>query len=239
MSTTYHISLFEHIHKVEKEHFWFVARNEIIRGLLKRFLSDLPHTTFLDIGCGTGFVMGEVEKLGLRVTGLDVNARALQYAKKVTKGTLVRSSIFSFHPKKPFDAAGAFDVMEHIPNDKGFLVRCNTVLKPGGFLFLTVPAGQYLWSSVDEISGHQRRYSKERLEQILTQTGFRISSMGYWNSVLVPVYTLWRLISGDTIQRYLKKPNYGINSLLLFLLRLEGIGHFPFGATLMVVAQKV
>lgn len=239
MSKTYHISIFEHIHAVEKEHFWFIARNEMIRDLLMRFFPDVNNKKFLDVGCGTGYVMGELERMGFAVTGLDINARALKHAKKVTSGTLVRSSIFTYHPDHFFDIVGAFDLMEHIPNDTGFLARCRALLHQGGYVFLTVPAGQYLWSDVDVVWGHQRRYSRERLQTIVTESGFRIAFMGYWNSLLVPFYIAWRAVVGDNTQRYLKRPHYFVNRFLLSLLRFEGVGHFPFGATLVVVAQKI
>lgn len=247
MSKTYHASLFEHIAAVEKVHFWFIARNEMIRNVVGIYVPDTTDKTFLDVGCGTGIVLTVLEKMGFAVTGLDVNARALTYAAKLTKSTLVRSSIFQYHPAKKFSAIGAFDVMEHLPNDTGFLSRCYDLLVSGGYIFLTVPAGQYLWSEVDTLSGHQRRYDKPGLRTKLESAGFDVVYLGYWNTLLLPVYMLWRSLEGtkktDVIQRYLQKPHAVMNALLLSVLRLEqmsGIGRLvPFGATLIVVAKKV
>lgn len=246
MSKTYHASLFEHIHAVEKEHFWFVARNDMIREMVRRFIPDIGQKTFLDVGCGTGIVLTVLEHMGFAVTGLDVNARALTYAAKLTKSALVRSSIFQYRPKKRFSAIGAFDVMEHLPNDTGFLSRCHQLLVPGGYVFLSVPAGQYLWSEVDALSGHQRRYESEELRTKLQAAGFSVVFLGYWNSFLLPVYMLWRYIGGtnksDVIQQYLQKPHAVLNAFLLFVMRFEqwiGIGRLPFGATLVVVGKKV
>lgn len=246
MSKTYRASHYQHIRQAEDTHFWFVGRNEMIVSLVRRILPHQDGVTVLDIGCGTGATMGMLEKAGYSVTGLDVNARALSYAKRKTRGTLVRSSVFGFEPKDRFAAAGAFDVMEHVADDEGFLRRCRSFLVPGGYLFLTVPAGMYLWSSVDVQSGHQRRYVPADLRRKLTDAGFRVISMRHWNSLLLPLYMLWRFIEGrrgdDLIERYLTTPRPLINSLLLGILRADTAvnrGIIPFGATLVIAAQKV
>lgn len=246
MSKTYPVSLYQYIHDVEPEHFWFVARNEMLSALLSRFIPNPKHKTFLDIGCGTGVMLSTLERLGFAVTGLDVNARALTYAAQKTNCTLLRTSIFQYHATKPFHALGAFDLMEHIGDDAGFLVRCRTLLAPKGYLFLTVPAEPYLWSSVDRLSGHKRRYTKDGLRAVLQKAGFRIVDLRYWNSLLLPVYILWRRIEGndrvDALQRYLTKPHPVVNNILLAILRLEqvlGRERLPFGATLVAIAKKV
>lgn len=246
MSKTYRASHYRHIHQAEDTHFWFVGRNEMISSLVRQTLPRPSGMTFLDIGCGTGVTMGMLEGAGYSVTGLDVNARALSYARRKTRGPLIRSSIFGFKPQGRFAAAGAFDVMEHISDDEGFLRRCREVLAPRGFLFLTVPAGTYLWSSVDAESGHQRRYVPADLRRKLTDAGFHVISMKYWNSLLLPLYMAWRFVEGrrgdDLIERYLATPHPLINRLLLGILRADtaaGRWGMPFGATLVVAAQKL
>ena len=239
MSKMYSASHYQHIDRVEREHFWFVGRNDVIVSLIRRCISDPNGKTFLDVGCGTGVLLTRLSSMGFSPTGLDINARALSYAKQHTKGQLVRSSIFQYHPNVHFDSIGAFDVMEHIQDDSGFLARCNTLLKSHGYMFLSVPADPYLWSAVDVSSGHLRRYTKDGLRNLFAESGFRIHYMGYWNSLLLPMYILWRRLAKDTIQTYLTQPNSIINRLLLWILHVEGLGRFPFGATLVVAAQKL
>src|SRR5262245_61115611 len=45
---------FEMLSKVEDEHFWFVARNELIVGLINKFFPEAR--SFLEVGCGNGVV---------------------------------------------------------------------------------------------------------------------------------------------------------------------------------------
>ena len=56
---------------------------------------------------------------------------------------------------------GVFDVVEHIEDDLGFLRHLWDLLEPGGMLYLTVPAYNFLWSHEDVDAGHFRRYTLE------------------------------------------------------------------------------
>ena len=58
-------------------------------------------------------------------------------------------------------AAGLFDVMEHIENDISFLRSINYILLTGGYLFITVPAYNFLWSKEDTLACHFRRLQYE------------------------------------------------------------------------------
>jgi len=70
------------------------------------------------------------------------------------------------------DAAGAFDVTEHIEDDLGFLRELGGILRPGGRLYVTVPAFPFLWSQEDTDTGHYRRYTLPAIEAVLRKAGF-------------------------------------------------------------------
>ncbi len=65
--------------------------------------------------------------------------------------------------KAEFDVIGAFDVIEHIEEDTAALTQMYQALKPGGGLLITVPQHRFLWSAVDEMSYHKRRYHRNEL----------------------------------------------------------------------------
>jgi hypothetical protein len=44
----------------------------------------------------------------------------------------------------------------------------HSLLKPGGILYVTVPAHQWLWSLIDDTAGHYRRYNKNMVGDLLT-----------------------------------------------------------------------
>lgn len=246
MSSSYASSYYRFIDHVERRHFWFLARSRLLSILIRRFLPKPKKVTFLEIGCGTGIVMRQLEQLGFEVTGLDVNHKAITYAKMHTKGQLITRSLYSFRTKKRYDAVGAFDVLEHQNDDALFIKRMTSLVKPGGFLFLTVPAGKLLWTTIDEVSGHKRRYEPVELIDKLNRLGLVVRFWNYWNWSTLPIYMIKRKqrVSGQResiIAWYLRTPHPLINLLLYGILRFEEKTFFTFrppkGASLVVVAQ--
>jgi hypothetical protein len=73
-------------------------------------------------------------------------------------------------------AIGFFDVMEHIDDEHGFLCKVCRCLAANGRIYLTVPAGRWLWSDADVQNvqaGHFRRYTFASLRRVLERAGFR------------------------------------------------------------------
>jgi SAM-dependent methyltransferase len=246
MSSTYPSALYKTIASIDKDHFWFTSRNRMIEACIR---SSLPHYAgmrLLEIGCGTGIVLNALERMGFICTGLDVNAQALVYARKRTKGQLIRRSIFGYTTATKYDVIGAFDVLEHIGDDVKFLQICHRLLAPKGYILLTVPAGRWLWSRTDVASGHQRRYEEAELRHKLERAGFRVQKVGYWNALLLPLYALWHRQPGinkkDVVAAHLQRMPQAINTLLEWVffieLRLSSWIRLPIGATLVVCAQK-
>ncbi len=88
---------------------------------------------------------------------------------------------------RSFDLIGLFDTIEHIPDDRGVLQEVHRVLRPGGLVFVSVPAYQFLYSHQDRLVHHQRRYTKRQLHHLLEQTGFRPQKLTYFNAFLFPL----------------------------------------------------
>lgn len=245
MSKTYKSSHYARIERVEQNHFWFQSRNILLKKLILRYIKDSRGKTFLEVGCGTGIVLRLLESLGFRVFGLDINKKALEYAKRGTKATLIQKSFLTYNTKKLFDVVGAFDVLEHIRSDEKFLRKSHDVLKPGGHVFLTVPAGMWLWSIVDEASGHIRRYSKNEIIRKVENAGFEVQYVNHWNMLPLPFYFGWKHVASkrkDIIEQYVKVPHKVTNIVFKTMLRIETWAFFrtklPVGATLVVVGRK-
>jgi len=98
-------------------------------------------------------------------------------------------------PEHNYDVVGAFDVIEHIPDDVGAMASIARLLKPGGKLVMTVPAHQWMWSAHDVVNHHQRRYSKASLKRLIEASPFKLEAIGYFNSLLFPVAVAERLAS--------------------------------------------
>ena len=65
--------------------------------------------------------------------------------------------------------------------------RPSGVLKPGGRIFISVPAYQWLFSQNDRVVHHLRRYTAPRLRKVLTDAGLRPAKVSYFNTFLFPL----------------------------------------------------
>ncbi len=162
---------------IEEQSFWFRHRSRCIVACARRHRPDGP---IVDVGGGNGFV-----SMGLRDAGFDTvvvepgpdGARnAWQRGlRPVVCAPLERAG---FAPRS-VPAIGIFDVLEHIEDDRGFLRGIAGTLRPGGYLFLTVPAYRWLWSTEDALAGHFRRYTLRMLRERLGASGFDVPYATY------------------------------------------------------------
>jgi cyclopropane fatty-acyl-phospholipid synthase-like methyltransferase len=81
-----------------------------------------------------------------------------------------------------FDTLLYIDVLEHIPDDRGELVRAAQCLRPGGHVLALSPAHQWLYTPFDQAIGHCRRYTKKTLAA-LTPDGLELVRLIYLDSV--------------------------------------------------------
>jgi SAM-dependent methyltransferase len=247
MSTAYSSSFYEMIEKMENNHFWFLARNKLIGTLISKYFPNTHKKSFLEIGFGTGVVIRMLEKKGFEVTGIDIKKKALEYAGIHTKAELIQQSIYSYKTKKRYDAVGTFDVVEHQKKDTEVFKIAYSLLKSGGYVFVTVPAQKWLWSEIDVLSKHERRYSISEIREKLEKAGFRIEFINYWQMILLPIFFLRRLFlmrkNTGMLEEYLESPGYLINKLLYYLLLIEQFivlkVRLPIGTSLIVCAKKI
>ncbi len=70
-----------------------------------------------------------------------------------------------------FDLVAAFDVIEHVEEDRRVFAELTRVLKPGGRLVFSVPLHPGRWTSFDDYVGHARRYEPDALPALLAEHG--------------------------------------------------------------------
>ncbi|MFC1662686.1 methyltransferase domain-containing protein [Patescibacteria group bacterium] len=230
------------------KHWWFVGRKQIFAKLLKNYLPK-SNLNILDLGCGSGNMYSVLSKYG-KLTGVDNSGEVLAYAQKIGYEKIVKANALDLPlNNNEYDLVVAVDLIEHIDDENKFINEIFRVMKPGGYLFITTAAFDSLWSRLDELSHHKRRYTKVSLMKSLSRPGWQLEKIRYYNVFLFWPIVIKRMIdkmlsnkSNDASDLYdLRTPPAIINNLLENILISEkyfiGIP-FPAGVSLMAIVKK-
>jgi SAM-dependent methyltransferase len=155
--------------QVEDRSFWFRHRNACILAAVAR---HRPQGPLFDIGGGNGFVAHALIAAGLPTVLVEPGQQGAANALRRGVEHVVCATLGSAGFRAgSLPAVGAFDVIEHTQDDAGFVGELVRLLKPGGWLFATVPAHGWLWSDADRAAGHWRRYARHSFAGRLRQAG--------------------------------------------------------------------
>jgi SAM-dependent methyltransferase len=231
------------IRDLERWHFWFAGRRDLVRGLLARHLEPAPQR-LLDVGCGTGHLARELLAAGHHVTAVDFLPEALAAARADAPGVGLLRADAGRLPlgAGAFDAVTMLDVLEHV-DDAAALAELRRVLRPGGLLVLTVPAFPWLWSHRDQAAGHRRRYTRGSLRAALGAAGFAPLELGAYQCALFPAVVASRLLGrrGPRLRDAEERPPALLNAALTWINRREaalGPGRLPFGSSLAAACRR-
>ena len=237
---------FNLLYQFEDKNYWFKARNLLIISLIKKY--KIFGDTYLEIGCGTGYVLRAIENNFPHMVcwGSEIYTAGLKYTQeRMQRSNLIQMDATCIPFQKKFNLVGAYDVIEHIDDDRRVLAGLYKALIPGGNLILTVPQHQFLWSAADEYACHKRRYSRSELKKKLTEVGFEVRMLGSYTSLLFPLMLISRIRMKN--KKYnpdseFKMP-FWLNKLfeliLVFEVKLTTFGvRFPFGGSLIAIARK-
>lgn len=233
--------------------FWVRSRNRLFKRLVYDNLVSTGKTKLLEIGCATGgFIQQIVENEKLEITGSEIYLKGLLYAKKnLPHVAFIQFDVTQGLIGEEFDLIVAFDVLEHIENDVAAIRNINQMLHKGGGLIITVPQHKFLWSKLDEILKHKRRYSRRELVTKLQENGFDIRHVTSFLFVLFPLMLISRMFDKGrdksqsdevALQQRVKFSN-ALNWVFDLFMRIDevlirlGIS-LPFGGTLVIVARK-
>ena len=239
-------SSFDKLAEMESGHWWFRSRNRILLWVLKKYVGKFAN--FLEVGCGTGFVIQAVQEHNPKAVlcGSDYFEEGLVHARKrMPSINFTQQDARTMDEEDFYDVIGAFDVIEHINEDELVLSNLSRALKKGGTLLVTVPQHRWLWSAADEYACHVRRYNRAELVRKVTRSGLTVEYMTSFVSLLVPFMWLSRLRSNnvnyDPMDEF-RIPNWlnrSLEMIMTFELGLLKIGmKFPFGGSLLLQARK-
>lgn len=215
-----------------------------------------PNGKLLDIGCNMGFFLRKAREGGFDVTGVEPSPSLAGIAKEKFGLTVVNSYFNkdSFSPQS-YDVITMIDVFEHVTNPKQLLEDAHVVLKDDGVLCIKVPNGNYsiLKMKLAKMFGretshdlfdsyeHVIHYTKETMNQMLKEKGFRIKKLVIPLPIHIPV---WAQLVGhyyqypspfilDWKRRLLRSAFYQLGYIQNFL----GL-KITFGPDLMFLIEK-
>jgi len=238
--------------ELEQNHWWFKARSEILKNILNHHLNWADINKALEIGTSSGNNLYKLYPGHIDVCGIEPFEQNISIAQRKGNIPVFKGTAEHLPPeidRQTFDLITLFDVLEHTEDDIAVLRNLNNHLRNKGFLFISVPAFQWMWGTQDVISHHYRRYTLKNLRCKIEKAGFKTIYSTYFNTLLFPPIAILRVLArlkpkteehskfGD-----FKYGNSFSNTLLYHIFRIEKwllpSVKFPFGVSALIVANK-
>ena len=187
---------YERMYHVEDQHWWYLGMAAITRAILDHYLDPAAKRKILDAGCGTGAAMSTYLADYGSVTGFDISPLALRLCRRRNLRRLAQASVTEIpFQSNFFDLITSFDVLyeQAVIQDSDAMLEFFRLLHPGGFLFLRLPAYDWLRGQHDITIHTARRYTIQRVVRLLEKSGFRTVRVTYANTILFPLAMAKRL----------------------------------------------
>lgn len=189
----------------------FLKSKQLV-SLFKRF-----PVSILDIGCGDGNFLQSLNPTKFQKYGLDINPESIRICQK--KGI----KMTDLSTKQRFDIVTLNHVLEHLPDPHSSLAKISKILKPQGFLLISIPncsslgfkLGHQYWFHLDS-PRHLFIPNQKSLTILLEKHGFKILKISnnflefpldlFWSvrhhplSLLIhPLYPIIKFFNPETI----------------------------------------
>jgi SAM-dependent methyltransferase len=239
--------------EVEARSFWCRSRNRVLRHVFLRFTDRSRRIDVLEIGCGIGGVLSALREIqNLRLTGSEIYLHGLRYARaRFPEIEFVQLDATAVPYSDEFDVVGAFDVLEHVEADEQVMRQIHGALRVGGLCIVTVPQYPWMWSKLDDLVHHKRRYTRRELVGKLRTAGFDVLYTTSFVTLLFPFMMASRLAGrrsragGNTREEFAAEVTLpaALNRLFDWVMRVDEallrIGvTLPFGGSLLAVARR-
>lgn len=241
------------MYEAEDTHWWYRGLRGVMSTLLGLGTAKRKDFPILDAGCGTGGTLHSLAKRGFtNLEGFDLSPIALEFCHKRGLDNVRQGSITAIpFDDKRFDLVISCDVVSDAGTDNEMqaLSELFRVLRPGGRLFINLPAYEFLRSEHDRAVATTRRVTRAEMVTKLRQAGFSIKRATYWNSLLLPVVVAVRILRREKDEDLEKVPRSDIEvpwgPVNMFLSACEGLEHLllrgvnlPTGSSVAIVAVR-
>lgn len=148
-----------------------------------RFARYIRGGDAIDIGCGGGFMVEAMRRVGVRAVGLDINPRAIAYAERhFPENRFFCEDVAAFEGRDlAFDFVYSSEVIEHVPDAARYTALLARITKPGGHVYITtpdighwrVPGDVTRWDMFSPPT-HVQFFNRRCLALLLERHGFRV-----------------------------------------------------------------
>ena len=168
--------------------------------VIKKLLPTEDINRILDAGCGSGFMLSQLENIYDNGFGIDMSPEAIEFGQQFTKAKLqVGNAEKLDFMDEEFDCIISTDAFEHIPDDEAAMEEAYRVLKDKGCIIIYTPSEDGLLSTTKWVDLYhqseksylldQRYYTIESLSVLAKNAGFSIEYVGYHNIFFQEFFT--------------------------------------------------
>jgi len=180
--------------------------------MIRKFSPPAEGDRVLDIGCGSGVIADVLASMGATTTGIDANPAAVEYARQTFRRSnldfrlgLIEEIEF---PDGTVDGVYCLELIEHLyePQVRELFSTVHRLCRAGGTFTITTPNYSGVWPFVErfldtlrlvprlEGAQHVTRFTRERLQRLLEETGWRVDVMTTFSTLAPFVSVLgWQL----------------------------------------------
>lgn len=239
-----------------------LSRDEIIRNTIFRDLTILNDAVnfrqwtydliepfvgrrILEIGSGTGNYTTLFKNYDLLIPS-DYEKRSLDYLSqifadnvKVKPRMIDANSLLAVKDElkeQNLDTLVMLNVLEHVQHQEKCLIAAREIISDQGNIILVVPAHKFLFSKIDLLYGHHRRYSSESIKSLANKAGLNVKHVKYFNAFATLGWMVNMKILGKT--KLPEAQTKLFDKIVPILRRIEDIISLPFGLSLLVVLNK-
>ena len=138
------------------------------------FFSNIDKTeNILDFGAGYGLITEKFKKKGYKISAVEINKTALE---KLNDKNIDSYNLIEKVPKS-INCIISLNVLEHIEDDDKYIKKFYNHLPQDGKLILYLPSSNLIWTELDDMVNHKRRYSKSGIVELLNSNSFEIEKI--------------------------------------------------------------
>lgn len=203
--------------------------------------------TWLDVGCGLGFLLDQARQAGWETSGLEFSEYGAYYAQhELNLNVIVGDFLEVDYPEEYYDIITMYGLLEHLPDPSAGLNKVYRLLKSNGLLIVEVPIMDCFISRIMGSRGrhitppqHLYYFSRKTLTTILEKAGFGLPHLENGMKVFLSVDKLMRLIEHFSLSNQVGQRISRPLSIMVDKLQIRNYGYYiSFNDVCIAYAKK-